>query len=159
MMIARGLNRFIGFVSLVAVNFGYLNPQYSKKELDAVVEVLSPHSMHRSNHFHLRSGPNVYLFFPSISMFPFESHPFTVSTTNDDSKSDDSTLVFILRVQRGFMQKFHKEASPGPDITYKVFLYRPHGSPSLLIGYQTVILIAGLFLLSLHLAILMIYVW
>ena len=155
LMIVLGLDRFIRFVSLVTVNFGYLNPwssQNSKKELDAVVEILSPCyvrvSLHRSKHFHWRPGQNVYLSFPSISTFPFESHPFTVSTINDDSKSDDSTLVFIIRVQRGFTQKLHKEASS--DMTYKVFLDGPYGSPPLLIGYQTVILIAGLFLLSVH---------
>ena len=155
MMIVWGLDRFIGFVSLVAVNFSYLNPwssQDSKKELDAIVEILSPHyvrvSVHRSRHFHWRPGQNVYLSFPSISTFPFESHPFTISTINDDPKADDSTLVFILRVQRGFTQKLHKEASP--DTTYKVFLNGPYGSPPLLIDYQTVILIAGLFLLSLQ---------
>ena len=163
MMIVWGLDRSIQFVSLVTVNFGYLNPwssQKSKKELDAVVEVLSPRyvrvSLHRSKHFHWRPGQNVYLSFPSISMFPFESHPFTISTIDDDSKSDNSTLEFILRVQRGFTQKLLKEASS--DTTYRVFLNGPYGSPPLLIGYQTVILVAGLFLLSLHLALLIIRV-
>ena len=160
MMIVLGLERFTRFVSLVAVNFGYLNPwssQNSKKELDAIVEVLSPRyvrvSLSRSKHFHWRPGQNVYLSFPSIS---FESHPFTISTIYDDSKSDSSTLVFILRVQRGFTQKLHKEASS--DMTYKVFLNGPYGSPPLLIGYQTVILIAGSFILSLHLVFLIIHV-
>jgi len=161
MMIVWGLDRFIRFVSLVTVNFGYLNPwssQDSRKELDAVIEVLSPRyvrvSLHRSKHFHWRPGQNVYLTIPSISTF--ESHPFTISTVNNDSKSKDSTLVFILRVQRGFTQKLHKEASS--DMTYKVFLNGPYGSPPLLIGYQTVILIAGSFLLSLYLALSIIFV-
>ena len=163
MMIVWGLDRFIRFVSLVTVNFGYLNPwssQNSKKELDAIVEVLSPLyvrvSLHRSKHLHWRPGQNVYLSFPSISTFSFESHPFTISTIDDDSKSDGSALVFILRVQLGFTQKLHKEASS--DMTYKVFLNGPYGSPPLLIGYQTVILIAGPFLLSLYLAFLIIHV-
>ena len=163
MMIVWGLDRFISFVSLVIVNFGYLNPwssQNSKKELDAVVEALSPCyvrvSLHRSKHFHWRPGQNVYLSFPSISTFPFESHPFTISTIDDNSKSDDSTLVFIIRVQRGFTQKLLKEASS--DTTYKVFLNGPYGSPPLIIGFQTVILIAGLFLLLLYLPLLIIYV-
>ena len=154
MMIVWGLDRFIRFVSLVTVNFGYLNPwssQTSRKKLDAIVEVLSPRyvrvSLSRSKHFHWRPGQNVYLSFPSISTtFSFESHPFTISTIDDDSKSDGSTLVFILRVQRGFTQKLHKESSA--DMTCKVFLNGPYGSPPLLIGYQTVILIAGSFLPS-----------
>ena len=162
MMIVWGVDRFISFVSLVAVNFGYLNPwgssQNFKKELDAVVEVLSPHyvrvSLRRSKHFHWRPGQNVYLSFPSISKFPFESHPFTISTIDDDS--DSSTLMFILRVQRGFTQKLLKEASS--DTTYRVFLNGPYGSPPLLIGYQTVILIAGLLFQSLHFALLIVHV-
>jgi hypothetical protein len=81
--------------------------------------------------------------------FPFESHSSIIN------KSDDSTLVFILREQRGFTKKLLKEALS--DTTYKVFLNGPYGSPPLLIDYQTVIFIAGLFLLSLHLALLIIY--
>jgi ferric-chelate reductase len=171
MMIVWGVDRFIRFVSLVTVNFGYLNPwssQNSKKELDAVVEVLSPDyvrvSLHRSKHFHWRPGQNVYLSFPSISTFPFESHPFTISTIDDNSKSDDSTLVFIIRAQRGFTKRLLKDSEASSDTTYtvghtyKVFLNGPYGSPPLLIDYQTVILIAGLFFLSLHLALLIIYV-
>ena len=162
MMIVWGLDRFIRFVSFVTVNFGYLNPwcsQISKKELDAIVEVLSPLyvrvSLRRSKHFHWRPGQNVYLSFPSISRFSFESHPFTISTIDDNSNSDGSTLVFVLRVQHGFTQKLHKEASS--DTTYKVFLNGPYGSPPLLIAYQTVILIAGSFLPSLYLALLIIH--
>ena len=162
MMIVWGLDRFIRFLSFIAVNFGYLNPwssQNSKKELDAIVEVLSPRyvrvSLHRSKHFHWRPGQNVYLSIPSTSTFSFESHPFTISTIDDDSKSDGSALVFILRVQRGFTQKLHKEASS--DTTYKVFLNGPYGSPPLLIAYQIVILIAGSFVPSLYLALLIIH--
>jgi ferric-chelate reductase len=163
MMIVWGFDLFIRFVSFVTINFGYLNPwasQNSKKALDAVVEVLSPCyvrvSLHRSKHFHWRPGQNVYLSLPSLSTSPFESHPFTISTIDDDSKSNDSPLVFILRVQRGFTQKLLKDSSS--DATYKVFLNGPYGSPPLLVGYQTVVLIAGSFLLSLHLALLIIYV-
>ena len=149
-MIVWGLDRFIRLVSLVTINFGYLNPwssQNSKRQLDAIVEVLSPRfvrvSLTRSRHFHWRPGQNAYLSLPSISTFPFESHPFTISTIDADSKSDDSTLVFLLRVQRGFTQKLLKEASS--DTTYKVFVNGPYGSPPFLIGYQTVVLIAGSF--------------
>ena len=160
-MILWGLDRLLCLIRLATVNFAYLNPlssQNSKKKLDAVVEVLSPRSvrvsLHRPKHFHWRPGQNAYLSFPTISTLPFESHPFTISTIHDDSTSDDSTLVFLLRVQRGFTQKLLKEASS--DITYKAFLNTPYGSPPTLIGYQTVMLIAGSILLSLHLAVLII---
>ena len=150
-MIIWGLDRFIRLVSLATFNFGYLNPwssKNSKKELDAVVEILSSRfirvTLHRSKHFHWRPGQTAYLSFPSVSTFPFESHPFTISTIDDDdSTSGDNMLVFLLRVQNGFTQKLLQEASP--DQTHKVFLNGPYGSPPLLVGYQTVILIAGSF--------------
>jgi len=147
-MIIWGLDRFIRIVYLATFNFAYLNPWSSKnrkKELDAVVEVLSSRfirvTLHRSRHFHWRPGQNVYLSFPSVSTFPFESHPFTISTIDDNSTSGDSMLVFLLRVQSGFTQKLLKAASS--DKKYKAFLNGPYGSPPLLVGYQTVILIAG----------------
>jgi ferric-chelate reductase len=163
-MILWGLDGFIRLVRLATLNFGYLNPwssQNSKNKLDAVVEVLSPRfirvSFRRSRHFHWRPGQIAYLSFPSISTLPFETHPFTISTIDTDeySESSDSTLVFLVRVQRGFTQKLLKEASS--DTTYKVFLNGPYGSPPILMGYQTVMLIAGSFLLSLHLAVLIIH--
>ena len=148
-MVIWGLDRFIRLICLAIVNFGYLNPwssKNSKKELDAVVEVLSPSylrvTLHRSKYFHWRPGQTAYLCFPSVSTLPFESHPFTISTI-DDSTSGDNMLVFLLRVRNGFTQKLLKEASSGQ--TYKVFLNGPYGSPPILVGYQTVILIAGLF--------------
>jgi len=158
-----GLDHFIRLIRLAIINFGYLNlwsSQNSKKELDAVVEVLSPHllrvTLHRSKHFNWRPGHSAYLSFPKVSIFPFESHPFTISTIDDDSTSGDSPLVFLVGVRNGFTQKLLKEARMSSDQTYKVFVNGPYGSPPLLMGYQTVILIAGSFLLSLHTALLVI---
>lgn len=147
-MVAWGLDRFITLMRLATINFGYLNPwRNSKKELDAVIDVLSPSflriTVHRSRYLHWRPGQTAYLSFPSVSTLPFESHPFTISTIKD-STSDDSILVFLLRVRSGFTEKLLKEASS--DQTYKVFLNGPYGSPPILVGYQTVILIAGSFL-------------
>ncbi|KAF8813105.1 hypothetical protein BYT27DRAFT_7181675 [Phlegmacium glaucopus] len=156
-MIIWGLDHFIRLIRLAIINFVYLNPwssQNSRKELDAVVEVLSPDilriTLHRSRYLHWRPGQSAYLCFPSISANPWESHPFTMSTIDTDSSSGDSILVFLLRVRKGFTPKLLKDASS--DQTYKVFVNGPYGAPPLLIGYQTVILIAGSFILSLHLA-------
>jgi len=153
-MIIWGLDHFIRLTSSVIINFGYLNPWSSKnsrKDSDALVEVLSPRclrvTLHRPRYFHWRPGHSAYLSFPSISTLPFESHPFTISTIHADSSSGDSVLVFLLQVRRGFTPKLLKDASL--DQTCKVFLNGPYGSPPLLMGYQTVILIAGLFILSL----------
>ncbi len=148
-MIVWGFDVLIRLVRFTILNFGYLNPwssKNSKKELDAVIEVISPRlvrvSLHRSRYFHWRPGQNVYLSIPSISTLPFESHPFTISTIDNDSGTlGDNTLVFLFRVQRGFTQKILKEASP--DRTYRVLINGPYGSPPVLIGYQTIMLIAG----------------
>ncbi|KAF8809134.1 hypothetical protein BYT27DRAFT_7222686 [Phlegmacium glaucopus] len=149
-MIIWGLDRFIRLIRLAIINFRYFNPwssQNSKKELGAVVEVLSPHllrvTLHRSKHFNWRPGHSAYLSFPSISAFPFESHPFTISTIDDDSTSGENVLVFLIGVHNGFTKKLLQEARTSSDQTYKVFLNGPYGSPPLLMGYQTVILIAG----------------
>ena len=152
-MIIWGFEHFIRLIRLATVNFGYLNPwssKNSKKELDATVEVLSPQlvrvTLRRSKYFHWRPGHSAYLSFPSISSFPFESHPFTISTIDDDnSTSAENVLVFLIQAQSGFTRKLLKAASS--DQTYKVFLNGPYGSPPSLVGYQTTILIAGLFLL------------
>ena len=156
-MILWGLDHFIRLTRFAVINFGYLNPwssNNSKKELDAVVEVLSPRflrvTLHRSTYFHWRPGQSAYLSFPSVSTLPFESHPFTISTIDDGFTSAGSMLVFFLRVRTGFTQKLFQKASS--DQTCKVFLNGPYGSPPPLVGYQTVILIAGSFSVSLHLA-------
>jgi hypothetical protein len=86
--------------------------------------------MHRSKYVHRRPCQNGYLSFSSISAFPFESHPFTISTINDNSKSDDSTLVFHLSSSAWF----HARKRHQLPLT-KFFLNGPYGTPHLLIGY------------------------
>ncbi|KAF8968945.1 ferric reductase NAD binding domain-containing protein [Flammula alnicola] len=148
-MIIWGLERFLRLVRLAVYNFGYLNPwtsESSKKSLDASVEILSSQSLrvtiHRPKIFHWRPGQSAFLSFPSVSRSPFESHPFTMSTIDDDPTSNQKKLVFIIRVRKGFTERLSRVASP--DETYKVFLDGPYSSPPILMGYQTVILIAGL---------------
>ncbi|PPQ88182.1 hypothetical protein CVT25_005147 [Psilocybe cyanescens] len=145
-MIVWGLDRFLRLVNLSAFNFGYLNPWcQSSKDLNASVEVLSPHflkvTMYRSKHFHWRPGQSAYLSFPSVSTIPFESHPFTISTIEDDATAAQKKLTFFVRVRSGFTQTLMQTASS--DTTYKVFINGPYSSPPVLMGYQTVILIAG----------------
>ncbi|KAF8155465.1 ferric reductase NAD binding domain-containing protein [Crassisporium funariophilum] len=146
-MVVWGLDRFLRLVRLLVYNFGYLNPwsSQSSQNLDAAVEVLSPQflrlTLYRPKHFHWRPGQSVYLSFPSVSTFPFESHPFTIATADDGLESDERKLIFFLRVRGGFTEKLFQEASS--DRTYKVFLNGPYSSPPLLVGYQSVVLIAG----------------
>lgn len=153
-MLLWGFEHFIRLIRLATINFGYLNPwssKSSKNALDAMVEVLSPHllrvTIHRPKYVHWRPGHSASLSFPSISAFPFESHPFTISTIDDDnSTSRDNVLVFLICVRNGITRKLLEAASP--DQKYEVFVNGPYGSPPLLISDQTVILIAGSPLLS-----------
>ncbi|KDR80476.1 hypothetical protein GALMADRAFT_1202327 [Galerina marginata CBS 339.88] len=145
-MVVWGLDRFMRFFQLGLYNFAYLNPwSKSSKDLDASVEVLSPHflkvTLHRSKIFHWRPGQSAFLSFPAVSSLPFESHPVTMSTICDDSSSSANKLVFFLRVRDGFTAKLKDVASPAA--TYKVFINGPYSSPPILLGYQTVVLIGG----------------
>ncbi|KAH9475881.1 putative ferric reductase transmembrane component [Psilocybe cubensis] len=145
-MIIWGLDRFLRLVNLTVFNFGYLNPwSKTSRDLDASVEVLSPRflkvTVYRSKHFHWRPGQSAYLTFPSISTFPFQSHPFTISTIESDASVPHQKLTFFIRVRAGFTKTLMQTASS--DSTYKVFINGPYSSPPLLMGFQSVILIAG----------------
>ena len=152
LMVIWGLERFLRLVRLAVYNFGYLNPFSSKSTegLDATVDVLSEKVLrvttHRPSYFHWRPGQSAFLSFPSVTLFPFQSHPFTIATIDDadGTSSGDKKLVFLFRVRKGFTKKLMRDASP--DKTYKVFINGPYGSPPVLVGYETVILIAGWFL-------------
>ena len=147
-MIVWGLDRFLRFVRLALLNFGYLKPLASKssqKELDATVEVLSPHflrlTLTRSKYFRWQAGQSAYLSFPALSNYPFQSHPFTIGNicTADGSSQK---LTFFVRVRSGFTQRLMNSASP--EKTFKTFINGPYSSPPLLFGYNAVILVAGL---------------
>ncbi|KAJ3493941.1 hypothetical protein NLJ89_g10910 [Agrocybe chaxingu] len=171
-MIVWGLDRFLRIVRIVVHNFGYFlptNASSNASDLDASVEVLSPHflrlTLHRPKSFKWRAGQSAYLSFPSVSVFPLEAHPFTIASIPDmeggsDGEVDDEKrkdepenegkkerkLVFFVRVRKGFTSRLLGAAQP--DKRYKVFMNGPYSSPPILVGYNTVILIAGGFFLS-----------
>jgi predicted ferric reductase len=149
MMVIWGLERFLRLVRLVVYNLAYFNPFRSESAdgLDATVDVLSEQVLRvtarRPSYFHWRPGQTAFLSFPSVTSFPFQSHPFTIATIDeaDSTSSGEKKLVFLFRVRNGFTKKLMHVASP--DKTYKVFINGPYGSPPMLVGYETVILIAG----------------
>ncbi|CAA7270026.1 unnamed protein product [Cyclocybe aegerita] len=166
-MIVWGLDRFLRIVRTIAHNFGYFMPTKTSSkssDLDASVEVLSPHflrlTLHRPRSFRWRAGQSAYLSFPSVSTFPLEAHPFTIASipdmeeglgaSLDNEKGKDEPenrgkkereLVFFVRVRQGFTS--HLLDSVQPDKRHKVFVNGPYSSPPVLVGYNTVILIAG----------------
>jgi predicted ferric reductase len=151
-MVIWGVERALRLVRLVVYNFGYLNPFSSKSTegLNATVDVLSEQvlrvTIHRPSHFHWRPGQSAFLSFPTVTSYPFQSHPFTIATIDEvgSTSTGEKRLVFLFRVRDGFTKKLMLVASP--DKTHKVFINGPYSSPPVLIGYDTVVLIAGWFL-------------
>ncbi|KAF4618192.1 hypothetical protein D9613_011676 [Agrocybe pediades] len=154
-MIIWGIDRFIRLVQLVLYNYGYFSPASSPEELDASVELLSPHflrvTMYRPKYFYWRPGQSAFLAFPTVSKFPFkfESHPFTIATIAEEAVDPESgsetkkrKLVFFVRVRNGFTKRL-KETVEEKEGRMKVFVNGPYSTPPILVGYQSVILVAG----------------
>jgi ferric-chelate reductase len=91
---------------------------------------------------------------PSVSAFPFESHPFTIATAdlrNDDSTitekngakvlSEGKEIAFIIQARSGFTQRLAEVASTSG--TLKVFFDGPYSTPPHLAFYDTVVFLAG----------------
>lgn len=146
-MILWGLDRFMHFARIIIFNFGYFKPTPSTSEdYDASVDVLSPQflriTLRRPSHFRWAAGQCSYLSFPGVSSWPFEAHPFTISTTyGPDPSPSGNKLIFYARVHDGFTRKLRDRATEGEK--FRVFLDGPYDSPPALVGYSTSILIAG----------------
>ncbi|KAF9528715.1 ferric reductase NAD binding domain-containing protein [Crepidotus variabilis] len=147
-MVIWGTDRFISLLRISIFNFSYLNPfssKQSKSVLDASIEVLSPLflrvSFKRPTYFQWRAGQSAFIYFPTISALPWESHPFTISSLPKAKAQGSNEVVFLLRVHRGITARLLKEAAA--EKTYPVFINGPYSNPPVLIGYNTVMLIAG----------------
>lgn len=154
-MIIWGFDRLLRLIQLVVYNFAYLNPfaprtSAAVTSLNASVELLSPDFLRLTLRrpgafFKWRAGQSAFLSFPTVSRFPFESHPFTIASIDD---GEEKVLTFMLRVRSGFTKRLLNSAEPGA--TYPVFINGPCSSPPILFGYQTIIMIAGASFLVVH---------
>lgn len=166
-----GADRILRAGRMVVFNFGNFIHK-GTDELDAHVDIISPRflriRLQRPAHLRWAPGQSVYLTLPSVSTFPLEAHPFTISTVHSapemdedvlvvDEKDSNSSppsslarsqeasrmkqLVFLVRVRNGFSRRLLQAA--GGDKTFAAFLDGPYSSPPLLKGFETVILIAG----------------
>lgn len=150
-----GLDRFFRVVRIIAFKLRSTN------ESDAKLNVLSPHflrvTLRRPHYFRWVPGQCVYLTFPGVSTSPLEAHPFTISTidvpsaatdeaTPGDVKTDEQSrhepLVFLVRVRKGFTKQLSDAASQNRPL--RVLVDGPYGSPPLLRGFATVVMIAGM---------------
>ena len=90
-------------------------------------------------------GQYIFLSFPSIS--PFQSHPFTISSS---PLSRPSELSFVVRAHAGFSRRLFKRAStlptssqPDSETLFSVILDGPYGRPPNFLQYDTLVLVAG----------------
>lgn len=99
-----------------------------------------------------------------MSVLPLEAHPFTISTIHatphrvvddrvkggkleesalHDSKEGFNELVFFVQVKGGFTKRLLHAAESGKGAKMNVLLDGPYGSPPLIRGFATVVLVAG----------------
>jgi len=127
---------------------------------DATTELLSDDlvrvTMRRPPHFQWSPGQAAYLTMPSISTFPLESHPFSISSIDSQlfqpsasesdvrgsSEADQwKEIVFLINVRGGFTKRLRQVAMR--DETVKVFIDGPYGSSPEVVAYDTSIFVAG----------------
>lgn len=87
-----------------------------------------------------RPGQSAYLTLPKISRTPLEGHPFTISTIDTDS-SQNSELKFLIQVRKGFTKRLY-DADETKTIG-TILVDGPYSTPPRLVGYDSILLIAG----------------
>ncbi|KXN81188.1 Ferric/cupric reductase transmembrane component 1 [Leucoagaricus sp. SymC.cos] len=145
------LDRFLRLLRVAVSTITRKKPTSSKAKPNSPVtvtakptlELLSAHFIRLTvpapRFFYWRPGQSVYLTFPGVTFSPFEAHPFTISTINTGSGQSD--LRFFIRVHKGATKRLFDSIERERDV--KVLLDGPYSSPPLLVGYDTVLLVAG----------------
>ncbi|KAF7763902.1 hypothetical protein Agabi119p4_8439 [Agaricus bisporus var. burnettii] len=90
--------------------------------------------------FRWRPGQSAYLTLPKISRTPLEGHPFTISTI-DTNSSQNSELKFLIQVRKGFTKRLY-DADETKTIG-TILVDGPYSTPPRLVGYDSILLIAG----------------
>jgi FAD-binding domain len=146
------VDRLLRAICIVVFNSGYFGTR--GHTCDASVEVLSPEvlrvTLRRPNHVYWKPGQYAYLRIPGLSTLG--GHPFSISTVDvphfrqqqlsavsldHDRSQEYKQLMFLVRVQKRLTQCVQRRDP------IKILFDGPYGSPPLLIGFETVILIAG----------------
>ncbi|KAI0635361.1 iron reductase [Trametes polyzona] len=167
--IVWGLDRVIRLARLVFYNHLYFGFSKSSGQLDASLELLSPHlvrlHLKRPPHFRWTPGQTAFLSMPAVSKFPIESHPFTIASVDaryalNDTRTgrsadaekngaeDDADatlywneLVFLVHVREGYTRRLADNAATGRKV--KVLVDGPYGFSPDLDSDDTVVLVAG----------------
>ncbi|KHN94013.1 Flavoprotein transmembrane component [Metarhizium album ARSEF 1941] len=120
-----GLDRIIRFVRLMmnSANTATLAPLPNGGT--RVTLAKSPLGAH--------SGKHCFLWIPRLRLF--ESHPFTIASTDP--------LEFVVASHSGFTAKLREYAAENPGITLKASVEGPYGTVPDPSAFQTVVLVAG----------------
>lgn len=155
-----GLDRVMRLARVVAGNYLYCGFGRRGKLQDATTELLSDDfvrvTVRRPPHFQWSAGQTAYLTMPSVSAFPLEAHPFSISSIDSalfqrkarnggaGETAQWKELVFLINVRGGFTRRLKNVAAQNQ--TVKLFIDGPYGSAPDMATYDTAIFVAGAFL-------------
>ncbi|EPQ51513.1 hypothetical protein GLOTRDRAFT_132881 [Gloeophyllum trabeum ATCC 11539] len=128
--------------------------------------------LQRPRGFHWAPGQTAYLMAPGVSVLPWEAHPFTIGSVDESRYADSDAraveeegdassmekkghgdgeekgaadeLVFIIGLMQGFTGRLGKRVLGGESRRHVTALTEgPYGDGEDVIGYDTVVLVAG----------------
>lgn len=153
------LDRLMRVARVVVCNHLYCSFNRRARLQDATTELLSDDfvrvRVRRPPHFQWSPGQTAYLIMPSVSTFPLEAHPFSISSIDSaqfhpgardeysrrDGAAHWKELVFLINVRGGFTKRLKEFAAKNQ--TVKLFIDGPYGSAPDMAVYDTSIFIAG----------------
>lgn len=156
-----GFDRLLRFARVVIFNQSYFGFSPGLGTLDAKAEVAAPGfvrlRLRRSKHFHWTAGQCAFLTMPSVSLLPFEAHPFTIANADRSRETplkiqeeneaavihveQGHDLIFLINARQGFTRRLMAIAEKGGSM--KVFVDGPYGTPPYPRGFDTIVFIAG----------------
>lgn len=169
-----GLDRFVRAARILAFNHGYLTPGGGvacNATVERVAEGFIRLRFRRPAHLHWAPGQSAHITMPSVSKFPFESHPFTIANADvptpqvptmekmmiensvESTSSSSSSILAITTGQTSdkeliFIIKKQEGFTRRLDQIaksggqLKVLFDGPYGHPPRLAHYDTVVFIA-----------------
>lgn len=86
------------------------------------------------------AGQHVYLRIPSVSLNPFEAHPFTIA--NAPTHAAPQSIQLLIEKKGGFTKRLHNAAN-NTDGSVTAIITGPMGKPPTWEAYETLVLISA----------------
>ena len=158
------LDRFMRIARVVFCNHLYFGFSRRARLQDATTELLSDDfvriRVRRPQHFQWYPGQTAYLIMPTVSRFPLEAHPFSISSVDSSlfrpytrgsannaeagsikESAHWKELVFLINVRGGFTKRLKDVAAQNQ--TVKLFIDGPYGAAPDMGAYDTSVFVAG----------------